>query len=381
MKFLEYGEEFLFDDLPKVYNPTQKVFITRLYDLKQLQLPKKIPKIYTTKALAWRLKVHFNSNNEQHLTDSNFVFLDPTKSPHNLHLSGEKRCKVYVFEETSTTRNIMLLIQKDGKITHLYAGACVFMREILLNDTFVSCISMGVEKLYMDLRRATSPCNPSELNDIVEELDRKLHKSKLLHKIQLLVKIFGDEELVAELGNQLRGLVHLNDTFLNYHGHFLCLEHFQMDAEKARIFVEHEPNKEECLKYCLNSEVLVTVKLTTDKCVKDKSNNYLEIHYSPLPSPFNLKVLASAVYPGHIFGITYGNMEPPSLPEYLRNFCRIPGRPRLPKKSKQPSGDGKPLPEEKVSPNRNTPAAYCIRKPNFEYLDDESNDDDSDAAN
>ncbi|XP_053951830.1 uncharacterized protein LOC128859113 [Anastrepha ludens] len=377
MKFLEYGEEFLFDDMPKVYNPTQKVFITRLYDLKQLQLPKRVPKIYTTKALAWRLKVHFNSNTEQLLTDSNFIFLDPSKNPQVLHLSDEKRVRVYVFEEISATRNIMVLIQREGKITHLYAGACVFLREILLDDAFVSCISLGVEKLYLDLRRATSPCNPSELNDIVEELDRILHKSKVFDKIQLLVPIFGSEELVAELGNQLRGLVHLNDTFLNFHGHFLYLEHFQMDAEKARIFVEHEPNKEECSTHCHNSEVLVTVKLTTEKRVKDKSNNYFEIHYSPLPSPFNLKVLASAVYPGHIFGITYGNMEPPSLPEYLRAFCRIPGKARLPKKSKRPIGDGKPLSPQKISPNKDTTAAYCIRKTHFEYLDDESNDNET----
>lgn len=53
---------------------------------------------------------------------------------------------------------------------------------------------------------------------------------------------------MAELGNQLRGLVHLNDTFLNLNGLFLCLEHFQMDVEKARIFVEHEANKEEFTK-------------------------------------------------------------------------------------------------------------------------------------
>lgn len=62
----------------------------------------------------------------------------------------------------------------DGKITHLYAGACVFLREILLNDVFVSCIVTGVEKLYMDLKRALIPCNPNELNDIIEELNRLL---------------------------------------------------------------------------------------------------------------------------------------------------------------------------------------------------------------
>ncbi|XP_054087618.1 uncharacterized protein LOC105208633 isoform X2 [Zeugodacus cucurbitae] len=374
MKFLEYGEDFLFDDMPKVYNPTQKVFITRLYGLNQLQLPKRVPIIYTSKAIAWRLKMHFNTNKEQLLTDSNFVYLDPTKNPHILHLSDEKRVKVFVFEEAAATRNIMLLIQKDGKITHLYAGACVFLREILLNDVFVSCIVTGVEKLYMDLNRALTPCNPNELNDIIDELERLL-QSKVLIKIQLLVELFGSEQLVAELGNQLPSLVHLNDTYLNYNGHFLCLEHFQMDAEKARIFVEHEPNTE-CAKHCHESEVLVTVKLTMDKRKKDKPNNYFEMHFSPLPSSFNLKVLASAVNPAQIFGITYGNMEPPSIPEYLRAFCKIPSRPRFPKKSKPPPVDaGKPLPAEKISPNKDTPAHYCIRKPNFEYLDDDSNEE------
>nr|XP_014093982.1 uncharacterized protein LOC106620108 isoform X1 [Bactrocera oleae] len=371
MKFLEYGEDFLFDDMPKVYNSTQKVFITRLFGLNQLQLPKRVPKIYTSKAIAWRMKIHFNTNKEQVLTDANFVYLDPAKNPHILHLSDEKRVKVFVFEEHSATHNIMVLIQKDGKITHLYAGACVFVRQILLNDMFVSCISTGVDKLYMDLKRALTPCNPNELNDIIDELYRLLHKEII--KIQLLVESFGSEEFVAELGNQLRGLVHLNDAFLNYNGHFLCLEHFEMDAEMARIFVEHAPNNE-CAKHCHNSEVLVTVKLTMDKRKKDKSNNYFEMHYSPLPSPFNLKVLASSVYPAHVYGITYGNMEPPSIPEYLRRFCRIPGRARFTQKSRlRPTDSGKPLPPEKISPNKDTPAHYCIRKPNFEYLDDESN--------
>ncbi|XP_050329032.1 uncharacterized protein LOC126758715 isoform X1 [Bactrocera neohumeralis] len=376
MKFLEYGEDFLFDDMPKVYNPTQKVFITRLYGLNQLLLPKRVPKIYTSKAIAWRMKIHFNTNKEQILTDDNFVYLDPTKNPHILHLSDEKRVKVFVFEEVSATRNMMVLIQKEGKITHMYGGACVFLRQILLNDVFVSCIGTGVDKLYMDLKRALIPCNPNELNDIIDELDRLLHKSKVIIKIQLLVEPFGSEEFVAELGNQLRGLVHLNDAFLNYNGHFLCLEHFQMDPEMARIFVEHSSNKEECAKHCHNSEILVTVKLTMDKRKKDKSKNYFEIHYSPLPSPFNLKVLASAVYPAHIFGITYGTMEPPTLPEYLRGFCSVPGGARFPKKSRlRPADSAKPLPPEKISPNKDTPAHYCIRKQNFEYVDDESNDE------
>ncbi|CAD7000998.1 unnamed protein product [Ceratitis capitata] len=247
-KFVEYGDEFLFDDMPKVYNPTQKIFITRLHGLSQLHLPAKVPKIYTSKPLAWRLKMHFNSKGEQLLTDTNFVYLNPGRNPYILHLNDEKRVKIHVFEEPTATRNLMVLIQKDGKITHLYAGGCVFLRDILLDDAFVACITMGVEKLFMDLRRAPSQCNPNELKDITEELDRLLHKNKQVFKILLVVEIFGSEELVAELGNQLRGLVHLNDTFLNLNGHFLCLEHFQMDVEKARIFVEHEANKEEFTK-------------------------------------------------------------------------------------------------------------------------------------
>uniref|UniRef100_W8ASI5 Uncharacterized protein n=1 Tax=Ceratitis capitata TaxID=7213 RepID=W8ASI5_CERCA len=174
MKFVEYGDEFLFDDMPKVYNPTQKIFITRLHGLSQLHLPAKVPKIYTSKPLAWRLKMHFNSKGEQLLTDTNFVYLNPGRNPYILHLNDEKRVKIHVFEEPTATRNLMVLIQKDGKITHLYAGGCVFLRDILLDDAFVACITMGVEKLFMDLRRATSQCNPNELKDIIEELDRLL---------------------------------------------------------------------------------------------------------------------------------------------------------------------------------------------------------------
>ncbi|XP_012158539.1 uncharacterized protein LOC101450576 isoform X2 [Ceratitis capitata] len=380
MKFVEYGDEFLFDDMPKVYNPTQKIFITRLHGLSQLHLPAKVPKIYTSKPLAWRLKMHFNSKGEQNsiqlLTDTNFVYLNPGRNPYILHLNDEKRVKIHVFEEPTATRNLMVLIQKDGKITHLYAGGCVFLRDILLDDAFVACITMGVEKLFMDLRRAPSQCNPNELKDITEELDRLLHKNKQVFKILLVVEIFGSEELVAELGNQLRGLVHLNDTFLNLNGHFLCLEHFQMDVEKARIFVEHEANKEEFTKHCHNDEVLLTVKLSTDKSKKDRTNNYFELHYSPLPNGFNLKLLAAALHPGHIYGITCGNMEPPSVPDYLRVYCRIPGKPRLPKRVTRAVSSGKPLSPEKISPNKDTPAPYCIRKTNFEYLDDDSNDDD-----
>ncbi|XP_067636867.1 uncharacterized protein [Eurosta solidaginis] len=333
MKFLDYGEEFLFDDMPKLYNL---------------------------------------------LTDANFVYLDPTKNPHALRLNDEKRIKVYIFEEASAARNIMVLLQKDGKITHFYAGACVFMREIILNDTFVACVAMGVEKLYMDLRRSKSPCNPNELNDIIDEIDRLLHKNQKLIKIQLIVELFAHEELVAELGNRLRGLVHLNDKLLSFHGHFLCLEHFQMDVEKARIFIEQEPNTEEYKNRlalnsrCHDSHVLITMKLTNETSIKDKTNNYFELHYSTLPSSFNLKVLASVVCPSHIYGITYrNNMMPPSLPEYLRPFCSIPGKVRLPKKSKTRPSSGKPLPKEKISPNKDTPAPYCIHKTNFEYVDDE----------
>lgn len=120
---------------------------------------------------------------------------------------------------------------------------------------------------------------------------------------------------------------------LKRHAYSLSMSQI-MRSVRNSIFLDIQKRTLSIFPYysCHNSEVLVTVKLTMDNRKKDKTNNYFEIHYSPLPSPFNLKVLASAVYPAQIFGITYGHMEPPSIPGYLRGYCRIPSRARFPNK-------------------------------------------------
>ncbi|KAM7346615.1 uncharacterized protein ACRADG_006476 isoform 1-T5 [Cochliomyia hominivorax] len=333
MKLKDIGDLLVFDTLPLMYEPKQKIILTHLLHLEEQTFPPQLPMIFTTLKLANQLKRYCEVNKYRCLNKSNLIVVKPYEF---IDIILERRLTLQILfcaSEEDELNNVMVLIKENGKLNYIYAGNFTDIRSALMNDIFASWISNGVEKLYVNLKRIEENHN---FNDI-EQIEKVFNHIKDIMKchndsrINIHLPLFGYEHFILKLAKRFPMRIkyaNLQQFYLSFNGDESQIEtYFIKDSntnERIKLIPEESTPYRAKILFKETKEITINIRNEAINCENNELYNqhgYYELFYSPEPSPFQLKLLCMLVKPKRIFGIvdTFNNKS--KVPKYLIELC------------------------------------------------------------
>ncbi|XP_065365619.1 uncharacterized protein LOC135958655 [Calliphora vicina] len=333
MKLKNLGDLLVFDTFPLMFNPKQKIILTHLLHLEEQMFPQKLSMIFTTQKLADQLRKYCCDKKHTCINKSNIIVVKPYEFI-DIVLDRQLILQVlFCASEEEESNNVMVLIRENGKLNYIYGGNFIDIRSALLNDTFASWISHGVEKLYVNLKRMEENHTFNDIDQMEKVFNNieAIMKNHRESKIHLHLPLFGYEVFILKLAERFPNRLkysNLKQFYINLDDDNSQIAMHCLDDKVSDERIILQPVKytsyQAYMKFKKTNEITINICHDAINCMNSEIYNnqgYYELFYSPEPSPFHLKLLCMLVKPKRIFGIvdTFNNKS--IVPKYLYELC------------------------------------------------------------